>query len=189
MVLEHLVVENREVEGEAELDGVASGEIDAVGLLVGGLCLLLDLLEEGVLGVLSDVAVVVADHLDKEGLGLISAIGFEDALDDHVDDLLTIILKLLLDLALVLHESTVEFRILRVLLDGRDSAAGGSLGADEVLEGDREEVALIGVDLTTLLDEDLLEVVDHILEALSLLSNTCEENLLFNVDHLYERTF
>jgi len=63
-------VEDGEVEGEAELDGVARGQGDLVSLVVGLERVLLDLFHEGTLGILSDVAVVVANHLDEEGLGL-----------------------------------------------------------------------------------------------------------------------
>ena len=42
MILEDFVVEDREVESESELDGVAGGKIDAVGLFVGFLSLFLD---------------------------------------------------------------------------------------------------------------------------------------------------
>ena len=183
VVLQHFVVEDAVVEGESELDGVASGKIDAVGLLVGGLGLLLNFLEEAILRVLSDVAVVVANHLDEEGLGLVGAGATEDTVADHVDDLLAVSAELLLDLSLVLHKCAIELGVLRVRLDGRDGAAGSSLGGDEVLEGDREQVALVGVDLTTLGGKDLLKVVDHILVALGLLGDTSEEYLLFNVNH------
>ena len=74
VVLEDLVVEDGVVEGEAELDGVAGGQLDGVGLFVGLLSLRLDLLEAGVARVLSNVAVVVAHHLDEEGLGLVAAL-------------------------------------------------------------------------------------------------------------------
>jgi len=70
MVLKHFVVKNREVQGEAELDGVAGGKVNFVGFLVGCVGLLLHFLEFITLGVLSDVPVVIANHLDKEGLGL-----------------------------------------------------------------------------------------------------------------------
>ena len=183
VVLQDFVVEDGEVESQAELDGVAGRQIDVVSLLVGCLGLLLDLFKLGVLGVLSDVAVVVTDHLHEESLGLVSAFGLEDAVVDHVNDLLAVSLKLLLDLRFVLEKCSVELGVLRVLLDGGDGAAGGTLAADEVLEGDREKVALIGVDGATFGDEDLLKEVNHIFEALGLLSNSGEENFLFNVGH------
>ena len=58
MVLHGLVVEYGEVQGQAELDGVARGQSDAVGFVVGGQGVLLHLLEVVALGVFSDVSVV-----------------------------------------------------------------------------------------------------------------------------------
>ena len=181
VILEDFVVEDREVKGEAELDGVASGEVDGVSLLVGLVGLVLDILKLSVLGVLSNVTVVVTDHLDEESLGLLGAVTVgENLIVDKSDDLVAVSNELGLDFGFVVKESIVELRVLGVLLDGRDGAASGTLGADEVLEGNGEEVALIGVNTTLLLLEDLLKEINHIFEALGLLGNTGEENLLFN---------
>ena len=184
VVLKHLVVEDAEVEGEAELDGVACGKIDAVGLLVGGLGLGLDRLELVVFGVLGDVAVVVTDHLHKEGLGLVRASLSEHFRVDHVNDFLAVSGELALNAALVLQKCAIELGVFRVSLDSRDGAAGSSLGGDKVLESDGKEVTLVGVDFASLLDEDSLKEIDHVVKALGLLSDTGEENLLFNLGHL-----
>ena len=109
VVLKHFVVEDAEVKGETELDGVACGKIDAVSLLISGLGLLLDIFEECILRVLSDVAIVVANHLHEEGLGLVGAGATEDAVVNHVDDLLAVSAELLLNVGLVGHECGVEF--------------------------------------------------------------------------------
>ena len=114
VVLEHLVVEDGEVKGEAELDGVASGKINAVGLLVSGLGLSFHFFEESILGVLGNVAVVVTDHLDEESLSLGLAFSAEDASVDHVDDLLAVGHELGLDSSFVLKKGSVEFRVLGV---------------------------------------------------------------------------
>ena len=184
VILEDLVVEDGEVEGKSELDGVAGGKIDFVSFFVSLFGLHLDILELGVLGVLGDVAVVVTDHLDEESLSLGLAFSAEDASVDHVDDLLAVTHKLVFNSALVGEESAVELGVLGVLLDSRDGAAGGSLARDQVLEGDRQKVSLVGVDGATLYDEDFLKEINHVFEALSLLSDTSEENFLFNVGHL-----
>ena len=105
MVLKYFIVEDREVEGEAKLNWVASWKIDRVCLLVGGLCLLLDVLKFGFLGVLCDVTVVVTDHLHEESFGLISAFACQDTVIDHIDNLLTVFLELFFDLILVGEES------------------------------------------------------------------------------------
>ena len=73
VVLHDFVVEDREVEGETELDWVAWWKFNSVGLVVSLESLLLDTLELLRLGVLGDVAVVVTNHLDEEGSGLIGA--------------------------------------------------------------------------------------------------------------------
>ena len=126
VILEDFVVEDREVESESELDGVAGGKIDAVGLFVGFLGLFLDFFKLLVLGVLGDVAVVVTNHLDEEGLGLIGAVGVENAAVDHVDDLLAVGHELGLNLALVLEKRGIELGVLGVLFDGGDCAASGA---------------------------------------------------------------
>jgi len=102
---------------------------------------------------------------------------------DHVDDALAIVAELLLDACLVLGKGIGELGVLGVLLNGGNSSAGGALGADEVLEGNGEEVALVGGDIGTLLLHDLLELVNHVLEALGLFGNAGKENVFFNVRH------
>jgi len=70
VVLQHLVVEDGEVQSQTELDGVAGGQRDLVSLLVGLLSFCLNRLELVALGVFGNVAVVVTNHLDEEGSGL-----------------------------------------------------------------------------------------------------------------------
>ena len=181
VILKHLIVKDREVECETELDRVAGGKFDSVRLLVSSLGFLLYVFQDGVFRVLSDITIVVTDHFDKEGLGLIGAIGIEDSVVDHVNDFLAIILELFLNLLLVGKKGCVELSVLGVLLNGRDSAACSAFARDQVLESDAEKVALVGVDGATLGLEDLLEEINHILEALSLLSDSGKENLFFDV--------
>merc|ERR1711957_163778 len=169
VVLHGLVMEDGEVKGETELDGVARGEGDAVGLVVGGKGLLLNLLEVVTLGVLGDVTVVVSDHLDEESLGLsVTGLG-EDLVVDHVDDSLAV---------------TLELGVLGVLLDGGNGSAGSSLGRDQVLESDGQEVTLVRSDIGSLLGKDVLELVDHIFEALGLFSDTRQKDVFLNVGHI-----
>jgi hypothetical protein len=136
VVLEDLVMEDGEVEGETELDGVARGEGDLVSFGVSLESRLLDLFHEGTLGVLGDVAEVVADHLDEECLGLTVAGLGEDLGVDEVDDALAVSGELVLDGTLVAGECGSVLGILGVLLNGGNSAASGALGTDEVLKGD-----------------------------------------------------
>jgi hypothetical protein len=180
VVLHDFVVEDREVEGETQLDRVASGKLDGVGLVVGNERALLHFLKLGTLCVLGDVAVVVADHLDEESLGLtIAGLGKHLVLND-VDDAVAVTNQLLLDLVLVGGESFSELGVLRVLLDSGNGAASGALGRDQVLESDGDEVALIGRDVSALDVEDGLEVGNHVVEALGLLGDASEEDVLVN---------
>ena len=180
VVLKHLVVEDGEVKGKTELDGVAGGEGDLVSLGVGLEGGLLDLFHEGTLGVLSDVAVVVADHLDEEGLRLTVAGLGENLGVDEVDHGLAISGQLIFDGGLVRGKSRSILGVLGVLFDGGDSAASGSLGGDQVLEGNREEVTLIGGDFGTFGVENDTKELDHIFEAFSLFGNAGKEDVFFD---------
>jgi hypothetical protein len=180
VVLHDFVVEDGEVEGETELDGVARGQGDLVGFVVCLKSILLDLLHEGTLCVLSDVAVVVADHLDEESLGLSIAGLSEHLLVDDVNNALAVAVELVLDVGLVVSEGTLVLGVLGVGFDGSDGAASSTLGADQVLERDGKKVALIGADLSTFSVKDQGEEVDHVFEALGLFGNTCEEDVFFN---------
>jgi len=136
VVLHDFVVEDREVEGKTELDGVARGKLDLVGLVVSFKSFDLDCFELIGLGVFSDVAVVITDHLDEEGSGLIVAILGEDLRVNHVDDALAVTNELGLNAALVGHESVGVLAVFGVLFDSGNSAAGSALGRNEVLESD-----------------------------------------------------
>ena len=93
VVLKHFVVEDRKVQGEAELDRVARCQINPVSLFVGRLGLGLGVFERAIFSVLSDVAVVVTNHLDEECLCLGRDVRLaQDEAVDHVDDFLAVIL-------------------------------------------------------------------------------------------------
>ena len=130
MILEHFVVEDGEIESEAKLNGVAGGKHDRVSLLISILGLQFDFFEFLILGVLGNIAVVVSYHLDEESLGLFSAVSVENTGVNHVDDLLAVFLELHLYLALIGEKSRIEFRVLRVLLNGRDSSASCAFAGD-----------------------------------------------------------
>ena len=105
VVLHDFVVEDGEVQGETELDGVAGRKCNLVGLVVSLECFLLNLFQIVTLGILRNVAEVVTDHLDEKGFWFSTARFVEDLLVDHVDDVLTILVKFGLNLALVVGES------------------------------------------------------------------------------------
>ena len=90
VVLHDFIMEDREVEGQTELDGVAGWECNNVCLVVSLERVLLYLFEEVAFGVLGDIAVVVTNHLDEEGLGLTVAALIEDFLFDHVNNALAV---------------------------------------------------------------------------------------------------
>ena len=171
VVLHDFVVEDREVKSKSKLDGVAGWEGNLVSFFISLECILLNLLKLGTLGVFSDVAVVVTDHLHEEGLRLTVAVLGENLFVNHVDNLLAVAGKFFFDFSLVAGKCVRELGVLRVLLNCSDSAAGSTFGADEVLEGYREEVAFVGGDFSALHIEHLGKEINHVFEALSLLSD------------------
>ena len=168
--VEDLVVEDGEVEGKAKTDGVGGGKVsggDARGGLVG--------IEGGRSGSLAslaglelgEVTVVIALHLVVEDLGLLGGgVGDEGLLDD-AEDVIADVDELGLDLGLVVLDDGHLVGI-ALLLDGGNDAPGRTAGADDVLVGDGEEVALLNGELLGLLG-NLLHVGDHLVEALGLL--------------------
>ena len=180
VILHDFVVEDGEVEGETKLDWVAWWESDFVGLVVSFEGLLLDALKLVGLGVFCNVAIVVTDHLDEECLGLTVASLSENLIVDHINNSLAVSGQLLFDVGLVSSESLGEFGILGVLLDSGNSAASSTLAADQILEGHREQVALVRANIGTLLFENFLEEVDHVLESLSLLGNTGQKDIFLD---------
>jgi len=136
MVVHDLVVEDRVVESETESDWVAW--IKALGKLIGLLVAfegsLLDSLELVLRCGLSNVSVVVSDHLLEEGLRLVLS-GKLDALALYCrHNLDAFVVQLLLDLLLVGAERFTELLVFWILFDGTDGTDGTSLGSNEVLE-------------------------------------------------------
>ena len=145
VVVHNFVVENGEVKGQSESDWVA--RVKGLRRLVGKLVVLegtvLDGIELITGGALSNISVIITDHLVEEGFGLVSgSLGHARVLDNF-DNLDALIVEFLLDLLLVLSETFVELLVLWVLLDGTDSSNGGSLGANLVLETDGKQVSLL----------------------------------------------
>ena len=105
----------------------------------------------------------------------------EDVAVDHIDNLLAVSLKLSLDPSFVFKKTSDKLGVLRVLLNRIDCAASGAFARDEILESNREEVALIRVYGTALARENFLKEVDHVFISFRLLSNSCEEDFLFNL--------
>jgi hypothetical protein len=181
VVLHDFVVEDREVESESEFDWVARREGDLVCFLIGVKSRLLHTLELVSSGVLRDVAIVVAHHLDEESLWLAFTLLAEDLLPNHANDSLTILSQLSLNGCLVGGKGLTKLGVLWVLLDGGDGPESSAFAGDQIFEGHRKKVPLVRGDVLTLSVKDLLQVADHILEPLGLLSHTSEENILLKL--------
>ena len=175
-IVADFIIENGEVEGQSESDGVGGLEVRSGNLLrvvvgiegiVGGSLVL------GVGGVLSNVSVVVASHLlvEDQGLGVVLG-GRNELLVQEPDDLVADFVKLSLNLLLVFSEQADVGGSLGFLLglDGRENAPGGSASSDGVFVGNAEKVALFNVKLVVTPD-DFLHVLEHVVEALSLFAN------------------
>lgn len=165
--VENLVVEDREVQGETQTNGVCGREAllcDLSGGLVGLERLVGGLLALVANGEFSEVAVVIALprvivsncgvfalsaknlHLVVEHLGL-AALGRRDqVLVQALQDILADLGKLVLDLLAVLLDKgdlgLVALGLLLLLNRGNDSP-GGAASTDDVLVCDGQEVALL----------------------------------------------
>ncbi len=118
-------------------------------------------------------------HLVVENLGLASGGIGNQALVENVEDVLADLLELSLDLLAVLLDGgdvLVGALGLLLLLNGGDDAPRGTAGADNILVGDAEQVALVDGELATNLG-NLLHVGDHFIVALGLLAEAGEEGL------------
>ncbi len=114
-----------------------------------------------------------------EDLGLARRGVGDQRLVEDVENILADLLELGLDLAAVLLDGAdvlVAALGLLLLLDGGDDAPRGAAGADHVLVGHREEVALVNSKLSAELG-NLLHVLDHLVVALSLLAEAGKEGL------------
>ena len=188
--VQDLVVEDREVQGKAETDGVGGSELSGGDL--GGSLVSLEGLVGGVLalvghGELGEVAVVVTlpvggnskvslavaisyqfqvfdSHLVVEDLGL-AALGRGDkVLLENLKDVLADLAELGLDLLTVLLDKgdlgLVALALL-LLLDGGDDAPRGTASANDVLVGDGQKVPLLDGQLLVG-GGDSLHVLDHL---------------------------
>lgn len=178
--VENLIVENGEVKGKTQADGVGGSKVslsDFSGILVGGQRVVgrsLALLTEGELGEITVVVTLpvsewlvsfffrflmlyvegVGDqkdtyeilHLVIEDLGLSSLGGGNEMVIENLEDIFADIGQLSLDLLTVLLDegdlSLVSFRLF-LLLNGSNDSPGGTSGTDDVLVGNRQQVALL----------------------------------------------
>jgi hypothetical protein len=140
VVVHHFVVEHGEVQSKTKSDWVAG-----VQRLGGSLCKIVVLegaifnsLEFIGLSALSDISIVVSNHFIEESLGLVGGGNLHALVLDNVHDGDALVVKLGFDFLFVSGETIVELLVLWILLDGTDRSNGGSLGADLVLETNRE---------------------------------------------------
>jgi hypothetical protein len=116
----------------------------------------------------------VVEHLRLAG----SSIGNKGLVQD-IKDILADLLELALDLLTVILDGAdmlLGALGLLFLLDGGDDSPRGTAGANDILVGNRQEVALVNSELTTELGH-LLHVGNHLIVALSLLAEAGEEGL------------
>mmetsp|Transcript_15504 Transcript_15504/g.41572 ORF Transcript_15504/g.41572 Transcript_15504/m.41572 type:complete len:326 (-) Transcript_15504:6-983(-) len=174
----HLIHEHGVVEGEAKANGVGGRELGechllrhVVGLLGLSGDLALGLLVHAELG---EVTVVVALHLEVENLGLSGGGLADKVVVEEREDLVADFVELSLNgLTVVLDD--LELHGIGVLgallgLDGGDDAEGRAPGANDVLVGYREQVALLEREVGVRHFRELLHVLHHLLVALGLLS-------------------
>jgi len=181
VVVHHLVVEHGEVQSKTEPNWVAGvqrlrGSLSLLVILEGTLFDSVDLV---LLSALGDVSVIVTNHLEKEGLGLVGGSYLHALALNDIDDGHALVIELLLDILLVLRKPCGEFLVLGVLLDGADRSNGGSFRANLVLEPNREKVSLFGGEVLILVRDNFLEVCDHIVESFSLFGDSGHKNIFF----------
>lgn len=114
-----------------------------------------------------------------ENLGLAGSSVGDKGLIEDIENVLADLLKLRLDLVAVVADGRdvlVGALRLLLLLDRGDNAPAGAAGANDILVGDREEVALVDGKLATKLG-NLLHVANHFIIALGLLAKAGEESL------------
>lgn len=165
--VQDFIVEDREVKGETETDGVSGGKVSG-GNLGSSLVSL-----EGVVGStlaavangeLGEVTVVVTLHLVVEDLGLARLGGLDEVLIENLEDIVADLSELGLDLlAVLLDESDLGLVALRLLLllDRGDDSPRGTAGTNDVLVGDGQEIALLNGELNIGRGNDL-HVLNHL---------------------------
>jgi len=183
-----LVVEHREVEGKAKTDGVSGRKVllsDLAGSLVGLKGVVRGLSATSASGELSKVAVIITLHLVVEDLALVSAGRGDEVLVKKLKDVRADAAKLALDLLAVLADGldvSLVALLLLLLLDGAHNPPRGTTGADDVLVSNAEKVTLLNGELEVHLT-DLLHGLNHLIIALSLLSELCKIYIILTLRH------
>ena len=165
--VQDFVVEDREVKGESETDGVGGSKVSGGDLgsgLVGLEREVGSTLAAVANGELGEVTVVVTLHLVVEDLGLARLGGLDEVLIENLEDIVADLSELGLDLlAVLLDESDLGLVALRLLLllDRGDDSPRGTAGTNDVLVGDGQEIALLNGELNIGRGNDL-HVLNHL---------------------------
>ena len=112
---------------------------------------------------------VVTLHLVVEDLGLAALGGLDEVLIQNLEDIVADLGKLSLDLLTVLLDESDLGLIalgLLLLLNRGDDSPRGTAGTNDVLIGNRQEIALLNGELNVGRGDDL-HVLDHLCVALS----------------------
>jgi len=117
--LHNFVVEDGIVKSKTKLNGVAGGEISGnlfslFVVLEGTISSLVQFVSASAL---CHVSVVVTDHFQEESLSFSFVLTLHCVILDHVNNVLAILVEFLLNLFLVITESTTELSVLGVLLN------------------------------------------------------------------------
>lgn len=132
---------------------------------------------------LSEVAMVISLHLEIEDLGVAGEGRGDEARVEQLENTITDVGELSLDLGSVLADHgdvVVVAAALLLLLDRGDDAPGGTASSDHVLVSDREKVALLDGEFFLVGGGgDLLNELHHLLVALGLLGELRHVDVLF----------
>jgi hypothetical protein len=167
--VKNFIVKDGKVEGQSQSDGMCGrkvGRSDSTGRLV-SIQSTSGTLLSGVSGLeFGKITVVVSLHFVVKDLGLFGGRVGDQRIINDAEDIVTDINKFTLDLALVVLD---DFHLLglSLLLDGGDNTPRSTARSDDILVGNRQQVALFDRELCWLLG-DLLHVGDHFIEALGL---------------------
>jgi hypothetical protein len=181
MVVHNFIVEDGEVKSKTKSNWVAcvqrfggglSKSVVFKGTILDGIKLI-------TLSALGNVSVVVTHHLVEEGFGLVSGGNFHALGLDDLNNGDTLVVKFLFDFLLVASKSLVELGVFWVLLDGANGSNSCSLGANLVLETNRQKVSFFSGEVFVLALNNFLEVLDHVVKSLGLLGNSSHKNIFF----------
>ena len=131
------------------------------------------------LSALSNISIVVSNHLVEESLGLIGGSFWGALILNNSHDVHALVVELFFNSLLVLGESLRILGVFWVLLDGADGSNSSSIGSNKILETNGQKVSLLGGKVFLFRCNNFLEEVNHIVELLSLLGNSSHENVLF----------